>query len=439
MKFVTKSARAVVALALTALIATPAYAEMTAITGATVHTVGPQGSLEDAVVLIEDGIIAAVGNDLEVPGDARVIDAAGKVVTPGLMTPMGQIGLVEVDAVPGTVDFIQRGDQFSAGFDVADAYNPRSSLVAINRIAGVTHAVIAPDGASMDQLGNYSRVLSGLASVVHLGNADDYLLDRGVAVIAQLGETGGGLAAGSRAAALMILRTALDDARDYATNREAFEQGRRRHYSLSQTDLDALGAVLSGERKLVVDVHRASDISAALRLAGDYDIQLVIVGGTESWLVAADLATADVAVILDSIGNLPGSFERLNARLESAAILAEAGVRFAVGGDSFSQNHNARNIAQAAGIAVANGLPWADGLAAITLAPAEIFGLDGQIGSLERGKRADLVIWNADPLELQSYPEQVLIGGRLMPMESRQTLLRDRYLHSDSPLPPAFR
>ncbi|MEX0976460.1 MAG: amidohydrolase family protein [Woeseia sp.] len=430
---------AVFALALTALIAAPVCAEVTAITGATVHTVGPQGSIENAMVLIEDGIVTAVGNDLEIPVDARRIDAVGKVVTPGLMTPMGQIGLVEVDAVAGTVDFIQRGDQFSAGFDVADAYNPRSSLVAINRIAGITHAVIAPDGASIDQLGNYSRVLSGLASVVHLGDADDYLLDRGVAVIAQLGETGGDLAAGSRAAALMILRTAMDDARDYASNRDAFEQGRRRTYSLSHTDLAALSAVLSGERKLVVDVHRASDISAALRLAGDYDIQMIIVGGTEAWLVAAELATAGVPVILDSIGNLPGSFERLNARLETAAILAEAGVKFAVGGDSFSQNHNARNITQAAGIAVANGLPWAEGLAAITLAPAEIFGLDEQIGSIEQGKRADLVIWNDDPLKLQSYPEQVMIGGRLVPMESRQTLLRDRYLQSESPLPPAFR
>lgn len=428
----------ILAFALAALIAAPAYAGITAITGATVHTVGPQGSLENAVVLIEDGIITAVGTDLEIPAGARQIDAANKVITPGLMTPMGQIGLVEVDAVPGTVDFIQRGDQFSAGFDVADAYNPRSSLVAINRIAGITHAVIAPDGAPMDLVGNQSRVLSGLASVVHLGNTDDYLLARGVAVFVQLGETGGELAAGSRAAALMILRTALDDARDFAANQEAFEQRRRRNYSLSHTDLAALSVVLTGERKLVVDVHRASDISATLRLADDYDIQLIIAGGTESWLVAAELATAGVPVILDSIGNLPGSFERLNARLETAAILAEAGVRFTVGGDSFSQNHNARNITQAAGIAVANGLPWADGLAAITLAPAGIFGLDEQIGSIERGKRADLVIWNDDPLELQSYAEQVLIGGQLMPMESRQTLLRDRYLQ-ESPLPPAFR
>ena len=439
MKLATRAKAVACALAWTALIAAPAYAEITAITGATVHTVGPQGSIENAVVLIDDGTITAVGNNLDIPADARRIDAAGKVVTPGLMTPMGQIGLVEVDAVPGTVDFIQRGDQFSAGFDVAEAFNSRSSLVAINRIAGITHAVIAPDGASMDQLGNYSRVLSGLASVVHLGNEDDYLLKRGVAVIAHLGETGGGLAAGSRAAALMILRTALNDARDYASNREAFEDGRRRNYSLSQTDLVALSGVLSGERKLVVDVHRGSDISAALRLADDYDIQMIIVGGTEAWLVAAELARARVPVILDSIGNLPGSFERLNARLETAALLAEAGVQIAVGGDSFSQNHNARNITQAAGIAVANGLPWADGLAAITLAPAEIFGLDELLGSIEQGKRADLVIWNGDPLELQSYPEQVMIGGQLMPMESRQTLLRDRYMQSESSLPPAFR
>jgi imidazolonepropionase-like amidohydrolase len=424
---------------LAVVVSGPAAAETTAITGATVHTVGPGGSMENAIVIIEDGTIAAVGAGIEIPDGARRIDASGKIVTPGLITPIGQIGLVEVDAVPGTVDFIQRGDQFSAGFDVADAYNPRSTLVAINRVGGITLAVIAPDGADMDLLGNQSRVLSGLASVVHLGGDDDYLLERGVAVVANLGEAGGGLAAGSRAAALMVLRTALDDARDFAANTEAFEERRRRVYSLSRTDLAALGAVLNGDRQLLVNVHRASDISAALRLADDYDIRLIVVGGAESWMVAEELAAANVPVILDSIGNLPGSFERLNARLETAAMLAEAGVRFAVGGDSFSQNHNARNITQAAGIAVANGLSWADGLAAITLAAAEIFGIEEQVGSIEPGKRADLVIWNGDPLELRSYPEQVYIGGKSVPMESRQTLLRDRYRPSGSTLPPAFR
>jgi imidazolonepropionase-like amidohydrolase len=156
-------------------------------------------------------------------------------------------------------------------------------------------------------------------------------------------------------------------------------------------------------------------------------------------MVAEELAAADVSVILDSLANLPDNFDSLNARLDAASILAKAGVRFAIGGDGANQNHNARNITQAAGIAVANGLSWDEALEALTLAPAEMFGVAERIGSLEAGKRADLVIWNEDPLELTSYPDQVFIGGEAVPMQSRQTLLRDRYLDRSSTEPPAFR
>jgi len=421
------------------LFALTAQAQVTAITGATVHTVGPDGTLENATVVIEDGRITAVGAGLAPPDGAESIDARGKVVTPGLMTPLGQIGLVEVDAVLDTVDFIQRGDRFTASFDVADAYNPHSTLVAINRIAGITYAVLSPESMpEPDPLGHESRVLSGLVSVVHLGG-DDAFLDRGVGIYAQLGEAGSGVAAGSRAAALMILRTALEDARDYSANQAAFEERRRREYSISRPDLEALQPVLRGERRLLVDVHRASDISAALKLAADFDLDLVVVGGAEAWMVADELAAAGVPVIVDSVTNLPQGFDRLNARLDSAAVLSRAGVAFAVGGDSSNQNHNARNVTQAAGIAVANGLSWDEALAAITLGPARIFGLETEIGSIEAGKRADLVIWNGDPLELRTNAEQVFIGGRPVEMQSRQTLLRDRYLPEDAEKPPAFR
>jgi len=420
------------------IVAGMAGAQTVAITGATVHTVGPAGTIENATILIDGANITAVGADIAVPAGAREINAAGKIVTPGLVTPFGQIGLVEVNAVEGTVDYIQRGDQFSASFDPADAYNPRSTLVAINRVEGITHAVIAPEADLPDDMGNQSRVLSGLASVVQLSD-DDFIVERGVAVVANFGERGSEVAAGSRAAALMVLRTALDDARDYSENVGAYEQGNRREYSLSRTDLEALQAVLDRSRPLLVTVNRANDIKTVLRLAADHQIALIVLGGAEAWMVADELAAAAVAVILDSVGNLPDNFDRLSARLDAPSVLADAGVRFAIGGDGASQNHNARNITQAAGIAVANGLSWGDALEAVTLAPAEIFGVADRIGSIEPGKRADLVIWPDDPLELTSYPEQVLIGGQALPMESRQTLLRDRYLERAAGKPPAFR
>ena len=419
------------------LVAGGAAAETLAITGATVHTVGPAGKIENATIVIEDGNITAVGADIAVPGGGRQIDAAGKIVTPGLVTPFGQIGLVEVGAVEGTVDFVQRGDQFSASFDPADAYNPRSTLIATNRIEGITHAVIAPQPQEPDEFGNQSRVLSGLASVVQLSD-EDFIVERGAAFVANLGETGSEVAAGSRAAALLVLRTAFDDARDYAQNVRAYDQGNRRKYSLSRNDLEALQDLLDGSRPLLVNVHRANDISIALELADEYGLDLIVLGGTEAWMVADELAEADAGVILDSLANLPGNFDRLNARLDAAAILAKAGVRIAIGGDGASQNHNARNITQAAGIAVANGLSWDEALQAVTLAPAEMYGVDDRIGSIEAGKRADLVIWPADPLELTSFPEQVFIAGEAIPMQNRQTLLRDRYLHRGGGKPPAF-
>ena len=173
------------------------------------------------------------------------------------------------------------------------------------------------------------------------------------------------------------------------------------------------------------------------RFFGVADEAAIIIGGAEAWMLADELATANVSVIIDGTANLPGNFDRINARLESGGILAAAGVRVAFGAGA--QTHQARNITQSAGNAVANGMEWDDALAAITLAPAQMYGVDAEVGSIEVGKAADLVIWGADPLELTSYPEQVFIQGESISMESRQTLLRDRYLQTATDKPPAFR
>ena len=182
----------------------------------------------------------------------------------------------------------------------------------------------------------------------------------------------------------------------------------------------------------------ASDIEALLRLARKYRLPVVILGGAEAWMVADQLAAAGASVVLRPTENLPSDFDRLNARLESAALLQVAGVRISFA-DSRNHTHNARNITQSAGNAVANGLPWIEGLRAITLTPAEMYGVADRVGSIETGKDADLVIWSDDPLELTSFPEKVFIQGQPIPIESRQTLLRDRYFDPDPAIPPAFR
>jgi len=413
------------------------HAQTTAITGARIHTVGPGGQIENGTIVFENGRITAVGADIPVPADAVLIDASGKIITPGLFTPIGQLGLTEVSAVAGTNDAVQRGDQFAAAFDVADAYNPRSTLIPVNRIDGVTRAAITPFAAAVDEEGNSSRVLSGLGSVVQLGDTPEYFTKRGAVVVANLGETGSGVAGGSRAAAVMILRAALNDAKDYRQNRSAYERGDWREYSISAADLDVLQSVLDRSVPILFNVNRASDISVILRLAAEFNLRAIIAGGAEAWMIAADLAAADVAVILNGLNNLPSDFDHINARLDSASILVNAGVTVAFGAGA--ETHNARNLTQSAGIAVANGLEWDDALATITLAPARMYGVDAIVGSIEVGKEADLVIWTDDPLELTNYPEQVYIRGTAISMQSRQTMLRDRYLQTDSDKPPAFR
>lgn len=420
-----------------AFAASVASAQTTAITGATVHTVGPEGTLENATIVIENGRIAEVGTGIRVPAGAEVIDASGKIITPGLFSAMGQIGLSEVGAVTGTNDAVQRGDDFSAGFDVADAYNRRSVVIPISRIDGITRALIAPRAGRPDEQGNSSRVLSGLASVVQLGDSGDYLTRHGVAVVVNLGETGSAVAAGSRAAAIQELRAALTDALDYRRNKAAYERGDWREYSVSTADLVALVSVVEGDRSMIFAANRASDIEIVIKLASEFGLSAIIIGGAEAWLLAHELAAANVSVIIDGTANLPGNFDRINARLETGGILAAAGVRVAFGAGA--QTHQARNITQSAGNAVANGMDWDAALEAITLAPAEMYGVDGEVGSIEPGKSADLIIWGADPLELTSYPEQVFIQGESIPLESRQTLLRDRYLQTDTVKPPAFR
>lgn len=396
-----------------------AQAQVIAITGGAVETASPAGMIPEGTVLVRDGRIVAVGAEVEIPAGATVIDARGKVVTPGLFDPYSSFGLAEVTLEPDSVDTRVDNDRFNAVLDAGDAFNPRSVLVPVNRIEGITRAIVFPARVS-------GSVISGQAAAVNLGDTQQPVDRRHVAVYALFGEAGASQAGGARTAALAQLREALAEARDYGRNKAAWERRDRRDYRLNHYDLEALQPVLHGEARLAVLAHQASDIATLLDLAGEFDLELVIVGGAEAWLVADRLAAAGVPVLLDPLSNLPARFEMRGARIDNAARLAEAGVEFAfasLGGAS----HNARNLSQAAGVAVAHGLPWQAGLVALTAAPARIFGLEG-VGQLQPGFEADVVVWDGDPLNVTSYPDAVLIKGAAIPMESRQTLLRDRYL-----------
>jgi imidazolonepropionase-like amidohydrolase len=412
--------RALFAAAAALLAGAPAAAQTIAITGGTVYPV-TGAPIPNGTVLIQSGRIVAVGAGVAVPAGARRIDATGKWVTPGLFESNTNLGLTEVGQVDATNDFRldqgqQGGDQVAAAFNVADGINPRSMVIPVTRIAGVTTAVSRPSGG----------LIAGQAVALDLlGNRmEDMLIASPLAMFASIAENSRAAGNGARGGQSMRLREVLEDARAWARNRDAFERGATRDFSVSRLDLAALQPVLAGRQALVVEAHRASDIQTALRIAQEYGLKLVIDGGTEAWMVADDLARARVPVLVKVLNNLPNSFEALGATYENAARLRRAGVQVAItSGETFK----AYNIRQEAGNAVAYGLPWEEAFRAVTLYPAQIWGVADRYGSLEAGKVANVVVWSGDPLELLTRVEHVIIRGREVPLVSRETELRDRY------------
>lgn len=423
------------ALALATLVAMPAEAAAgttVAIIHAKAHTIG-KGTIDDATLVIRDGRITAIGKGLAVPAGATVIDAAGRPVTPGLFDALGALGVLEVELEAPTVDRGNGDHRYSAAFVVADGFNPRSPKIAITRIEGVTRALVAPVTTGGDGV---TPVIAGQAATIHLGLGDGLLLDTSAALIVDYGEAGKSLAGGARGAALLQLREALDDARDWARNRNAYDAGARRAYSRGRLDLEALQPVLRKELPVVVRVNRAVDIVKVIEFARAQDLRLAIAGGAEGWMIADQLAKAGVPVIVDVIQNLPSSFESLGSTLENAGRLQKAGVKVAFATEDVG---NPRNVKQLAGNAVAYGMDYEAALAGLTRVPAEIFGMKNY-GTLEVGMDADVVVWSGDPLEVTTYADVVFIKGDAIPMVSRQTLLRDRYKDiGKQTLPPAYR
>lgn len=376
-------------------------------------------------VLIRGERIVAIGADIKPDADSRIIDAKGRPVTVGFMNAHTGLGTMEIELEDSTVDNATPDERFGASFDLADIINPDSVLIPYNRMMGLTRAVVTP-GVGHD-------VFGGQSSIIKLAG-DDLVLRRDAAVIANYGGIANGAQEGSRASALLAMRQAFEDARDYAANKAAFQRGERRDYSLPYRDLEALLPVLDGSVPLIVAVERAQDIRAILKLGRTFKLKLVLLGASEGHRVAKDIAAANAAVILAPMENLPGSFDTLSASLQNAAKLHQAGVKLAFtsnAGDSPS--HNAHLVRQGAGNAVAQGLPTEAALAALTINPAEIFGIADRYGKLTAGFDADIVVWSGDPLEVTSYPDHVIVAGTEQPLLSRQTRLRDRYREPADP------
>jgi hypothetical protein len=398
------------------LMTTAASAQDLLVRGATVATASARGNVEDADVLVQGGIIRAVGRGLSAPAGVPVVEAKGRMLTPALFGGITEIGIEEVSGESSTVDSaLKIGEQpLRPEFDVTLAYNPASVLIPVARLDGIGFTAL---GAATG-----GGFVAGQGGVVRFDGSADPIGPR--ALFLRLGAAASELTGQSRAAQWMLLQQMVDEARGQVAADSP-------HALLTPAGRRTLARYLSGQGRIVVEVDRAADIRQLLRWAAREKVKIAVAGGAEAWQLAPELAAAKVPVFVDALGNLPTTFDQIGATLENAARLRRAGVpvAFAQRDDA---SHNARKMRQLAGNAVANGLPWADGLAGLTRVPAEVLGVADQIGSIEPGKRADLVLWEGDPLDVAHYAEQVWLGGRAMPMRSRQTELRDRYLQRNA-------
>ncbi|MGD2132182.1 MAG: amidohydrolase family protein [Maricaulaceae bacterium] len=406
-----------------------ATAQPVAIVGGRVVTNGPDGVLDGATVVIDGERIAAVGADVEIPGDAMEIDASGKWVTPGLFAAYAELGLVEIGGESSTDDRNASDDAlFSIALHAEDGFNPAATSVAVARGDGLTRAAIAT--------GNGSGVLGGLGAIIETSGAADSVTQPSAFVVGSLTPGQRASAGGSRPAAFASLRTALDDAAAWRDDPEEFSGD-----LLSAADAEALAPVLSGDIPLVLSADRASDLRALIEIAQSREgLRLVILGGAEAHLVADALADAGIGVILDPSLNLPSSFDRIGATVLTASALDAAGADFAI--VSLNEPYAIPALmTQNAGLAAAHGLDREAAFDALTGAPARMFGLEADLGSLEPGKLADVLIWDGDPLEVMSGIEHVFIGGVEADTRSRQSDLRDRYLapRAAGDLPHAYR
>lgn len=388
-----------------------------ALVGATVHT-GQGPPLENATVVIDGARVHAVGANLRPPDGATVIDVSGKVITAGLVAVGTRLGTLDVELEPASVEATlpASADPVRAALRAADTWNPASLTVPIARAGGITSALVMPEGGQ----------ISGQAAWVDL--ADKEWLRRGSAALrVEIGAPPGATGpppAGARAASFLRLRESLADARLYRGNRGPFLTNKLRALSISAADLDVLDRALARDLIVAVEVDRASDILTVIEIAQEYALRVVIVGGAEAWLVAGDLARAEIPVALDAFADLPASFSALRSRPDAAALLQRAGVRVILA--DLGSPHFAHRLRQSAGNAVAAGLPYEDALASITRVPAAVFGIP-DTGTIRAGAVANLVVWNGDPLEVTTWAERMWIRGQEVPLETRQDLLTRRY------------
>ena len=439
----------------------PVAAQDFAITNATVATGDGSEPMQNATVVVRGGRIVAAGSGIAAPAGMRIIDASDRWVTPGIVATVTDLGLWDVGAVQESNDIRSGNSPFSAALDVSPAVNPSSQHVLVSRAAGITRAATVSQPSS--------SIFGGQGALIDLGADADTVTHPRAFQMVSLGEGGGRLAGGSRVSAHALFRNALLEARNLAEGSEATsgtasrpperrtgddlpidprladnQTERGDDVLLSRFDAAALAPVVNGSQPLYVEVERASDIRAVLALREEFpQLDMVLVGASEGWLVADAIAAAGVPVIADGLDDLPASFEQLAATQSNIGRMVQAGVKVAINAASMEQPRYlpqyAGNLVALSRMPGAAGLSWGQAFAAITSVPAEISGMAGRYGTLSAGAAGDVVIWDGDPLEVSSAPVAVYIDGVEQPLSNHQTRLRDRYRDLDeSDLPKAY-
>ena len=398
--------------------------------------------IEDGTLVIRDGKIAAVGTNVEIPTGAQVIDAKGLQVYPGLFDPITQMGLREIGAVSATVDSSETGS-YNPDVAAATAVSPSSEHIPVTRAAGITEVLAVPGSGGFDS-GGSRGVLGGQASAIHLGGwvIEEMLLKKSTAMVLNWPRI---------ETRSFDFETFSRKEKPYTEAKQEYEKqvneltewlARARHYSQvmekssgakydRDLKLEALVPVIRGELPLLIFVDRARDIRNAVEFCDKHNLRMILAGGDEAYKVKDLLRSKSIPVILRPTLTLPededAPYDRL---LSQPAELAAAGVKFAFG--SFD-NSFARRLGQNAANAVAYGLPYDEALRAVTVNPAQIFGLGNQIGTLETGKIANVIVTNGDPLEVTTDVRYLFIRGQLTSTNNRHKSLYEKYLNRPKP------
>ena len=426
------------ALAASALaLSAPVLAQDVTITNAKLVLGDGGAPIEGGTVVVKGGSVVYAGAASGAPAAVgTTVNAGGAWVTPGLFATVTTLGLADVSAVGESNDITANGSPFSAALDASSSINPTSQHILVHRAAGITRAATTtmPSGS----------IFAGQGAIIDLDGDSRPVMQARAFQMITLGEGGADLAGGSRVAAHVLLRAALREAQALVGKPgipQTTEIAKGDEVMLSRFDAEALVPVVTGQQKLYVAADRMADIRAVLALKGEYPkLDLVLVGATEGWLVADDIAAAGVPVIANGLIDLPETFEQLGATQSNAGRLAKAGVKVAINASTLQ---DPRRLQQVAGNLVAltrvpgaSGMEWGKAFAAISSVPAEISGMGGKAGVLKPGALGDVVLWDGDPLEAGSVPTRVYIGGVQQDLTNHQTRLRDRYKTLDESARP---